>query len=66
MVNFENLEKKMKDGGFSSFSSLERAAGVANGVIGKWKTSGANIETLLKVADVLKCKVDDLVSKEDS
>ena len=63
MVNFEVLEKKMKAKGHTVMS-LERAANISNGVIGKWKTSSPNIETLLKVADVLECKVDDLVTKD--
>jgi transcriptional regulator with XRE-family HTH domain len=63
MVNFEVLEKKMKAKGHTQMS-LERAANISNGVVGKWRTVNPNVDTLQKVAAVLECTVDDLLIKE--
>ena len=41
---------------------LEKAAGIGNGVIGAWKEGEPNLSTLRKVAAVLECTIDELVS----
>ena len=40
---------------------LEKRAEIANGVVGKWRESKPNIDTLLKVAKALNVPVDTLL-----
>ncbi|MBQ6968066.1 MAG: helix-turn-helix transcriptional regulator [Lachnospiraceae bacterium] len=63
MVDFEVLEKKIRMAGHT-MTSVERAAGLGNGIIGKWKSSSPNVSSLQKVAAVLKCPIEDLLKKE--
>ena len=67
MVNEEILRAKASKKGLS-ITVLEQKAGSANGAIGKWFLHGSNpnVETLKKVADVLGCKIDALLVKEDA
>jgi len=66
MINEEILRAKVIKKGLN-ISVLEQKAGIANGTIGKWFLHGStpNVETLKKVADVLGCKIDDLLVKEE-
>lgn len=50
-----------------SVAALERKAGIANGVLCKWKGGGqgATIGSLVKIAKVLEVTVDDLLPKEE-
>ena len=45
-----------------SVRQLESAAGLKNGAISKWNDSSPTIKSLKAVADVLKVKVDKLIS----
>lgn len=45
-----------------SIRSVEIAAGLKNGTISKWNKSSPTIKSLKAVADVLKVKVDKLIS----
>ena len=60
MVNVELIKEKAESLGLN-ISQLEVKDGIANGTIGGWKTSKPYAETLLKVAKVLKCTVDELM-----
>lgn len=44
-----------------TIASLERKADIANGTISGWKTGRPYAETLSKVANVLGCKIEDLL-----
>ena len=59
-----NLYEKVKaiaDEKKTTIAEIERQANVANGTIGKWKTSKPNVDTLVKVADVLKVEITNLL-----
>ena len=45
-----------------SVRQVETAAGLKNGAISKWNDSSPTIKSLKAVADVLKVKVDKLIS----
>lgn len=45
-----------------SVRQLEMSAGLKNGTIRKWNDSSPTIKSLIAVADVLKVKVDKLIS----
>lgn len=45
-----------------SVRQLEVAAGLKNGAISKWNDSSPTIKNLKAVADVLKVKVDKIIS----
>lgn len=45
-----------------SIRQVEVAAGLKNGAISKWNNSSPTIKSLKAVADVLKVKVDKLIS----
>lgn len=45
-----------------SVRQLEMSAGLKNGAISKWNDSSPTIKSLKAVADVLKVKVDKLIS----
>lgn len=63
MVDMEVLKAKVSEKGLN-FSTLERKANVANGVIARWDHSTPKLDTLQRVAKVLECPVDDLIIKE--
>lgn len=58
---YENI-KKIGDERNLSIASIEKLAGVGNGVIGKWRTMSPNIDTLSKIADALDVTIDELVN----
>lgn len=45
-----------------SVSSVEKQAGLSSGAISKWNESSPTIDNLQAVANVLKIKVDKLIS----
>lgn len=53
--------KEIADERKMTICALEKEAGVGNGVIGKWRKSVGNIETVKKVAAVLEVPIDELV-----
>ena len=46
-----------------SIAALEKAAGLSNGTIGKWRTMGAAVWSVKAVADVLGVTVDELLKE---
>lgn len=48
-----------------SIKKLEEAAGIGNGVVGKWRTSSPNLQGLTKIAHVLGVRTSDLLGDED-
>lgn len=65
MVDFDVLKRVLEEKGYT-ISSLERAANVGNGTIGKWKSrkQKPKLETLQKIVSVLGCSIDELVRKD--
>ena len=61
MTIYENV-KKLADEKGMSIAEVERAAGIANGTIGKWRTKKPKMETVLKVADALHEGITVIVS----
>lgn len=45
-----------------SVRQVEAAAGLKNGTISKWNDSSPTVKSLKAVADVLKVKIDKLIS----
>lgn len=45
-----------------SVRQVEAAAGLKNGAISKWNDSSPTVKSLKAVADVLKVKIDKLIS----
>lgn len=46
-----------------SLTSLEEELKIANGTIGKWKNSGARVDTLYRVADYLGTSMIELLER---
>lgn len=57
---YDNICEKAKEMGIS-INSLEKRTGVSVGSICKWNTVSPTVRSLKKVADILKCSVDDLI-----
>lgn len=57
---YDNICDKAKELGIS-INLLEKTAGVSVGSICKWNTVSPTVRSLKKVADILKCSVDDLI-----
>ncbi len=58
----------MASANVQTFAHLEKACGLANGSIGKWK-SGAykpSLDYLVKLANYFDCTLDYLVGRSDS
>lgn len=62
MVDVERIRTLAKEKNLS-LTQLEQAAGISNGVIGKWHDTSPNTDTLLKVCKVLGCKVDEVIKR---
>ena len=58
---YDKIKAICKEKGMS-VRQLESAAGLKNGAISKWNDSSPTIKSLKAVADVLKVKVDKLIS----
>lgn len=58
---YDKIKAMCKERGMS-VRQLEVAAGLKNGAISKWNDSSPTIKSLKAVADVLKVKVDKLIS----
>ena len=59
---FDNVKELANKKGMS-IGELERAAGLSNGAIFKWKVSIPKIDSVKSVADVLNVKVDKLLEE---
>lgn len=57
---FENVKELAKKKGMS-VGGLEKAAGLSNGSISKWRVSSPTVDNLKAVAKVLNVKVDKLL-----
>lgn len=57
---FDKIKEICKEKGIS-ISSVEKQAGLGNGVISKWNGSSPTVDSLKAVAKVLKVKVDKLL-----
>lgn len=57
---FENVRTLAHKRGMS-IGELEKAAGLSNGAIFKWRASSPKIDSVQAVAKVLKVKVDKLL-----
>ncbi len=64
-MNTEILYRKAKEQRYS-IAALERAADLGNGTIGKWRDGKIEpmSKSLIKVAKVLSCTVDELLKGE--
>lgn len=58
---YDKIKAMCKEKGMS-VRQLEVAAGLKNGAISKWNDSSPTIKSLKAVADVLKVKIDKLIS----
>lgn len=58
---YDKIKEICKEKGLS-VASVEKEAGLSNGVISKWNKSSPTIENLQAVAKVLKVKVDKLIT----
>lgn len=59
---YENVKAIAERKGMT-IAELERKAILANGAIGKWRTSSPNVDSLRRVAEILEVSVDKLLSK---
>ena len=57
---YEKVKSIAEKEGFT-IASLERAAGLSNGTIGKWQDSTPTVDSILKVARILKVPVETLI-----
>lgn len=62
IVIFENIKKICKKKKIS-ISQLEKLAGLSNGSIYKWNTSVPKVDSLQKVAIILKVKIEKLLEE---
>lgn len=58
---YDKIKEICKERGLS-VRSIEIEAGLKNGAISKWNDSSPTVKSLKAVADVLKVKVDKLIS----
>lgn len=57
---YDNVKALAEKRGFS-IASLEKEAKLSNGTIGKWQNATPNVDSLLKVANVLRVNVNTLL-----
>lgn len=57
---YDNI-KALADKKGLSIAEIEKRAQIGNGIIGKWKESNPNIDSLVKVAKVLNVSINTLV-----
>lgn len=60
MTVYDNVAARAHACGLT-IDAVERAAGLSNGTIGKWRTCIPRADRLLKVARVLNCDINDLM-----
>lgn len=61
MLIYDKVKEICEEKGVS-VRQVEASAGLKNGAISKWNESSPTIKSLKAVADVLKVKVDKLIS----
>lgn len=57
---YDNVKSAAEKKGLS-IAALEREAKIANGTIGKWRISSPNVDSLIKVANVLNVSLKKLL-----
>ena len=62
---FDNI-KRITDAKNISIRTLETEAGLANGTVGKWRTSKPTIDNLMAVAKVLGVALTDLLKEDET
>ena len=62
---FDNI-KRITDAKNISIRTLETEAGLANGTIGKWRTSNPTIDNLMAVAKVLGVALTELLKEDET
>ena len=60
---YDNICLRAKKIGLS-INAIEKEAGLAIGSICKWNLVSPTVRSLSKVAEILKCSVDDLLTPE--
>ena len=60
---YDKVKSVAEEKGFT-IASLEREAGLSNGTIGKWQDSVPNVDSILKVARILKVSVETLIDSK--
>lgn len=60
--------KRLADEKGYSIAALEKAAGLSNGTIGKWRESaeGVRVSSIKALADVLEVSVDEIVNGKEA
>jgi len=61
MTIYDNVKERAEKAG-KTIAKLEKEAGIANGTISGWKEGKPYAESLKKVADILGCSMEDLMS----
>lgn len=62
-MNVKNVQRLCEANGLT-FSKLEKAVGLGNGVIAKWQYGNPRVDRLKLVADYFGVTVDDLLKEE--
>ena len=62
---FDNI-KRITNAKNISIRTLETEAGLANGTIGKWRTSNPTIDNLMAVAKVLGVALTELLKEDET
>lgn len=62
---YEQIKSRAEQQGIT-IAEVARRADIDPTLIGKWKRSSPSLENAKRVADVLGCTVDDLISEEAS
>lgn len=62
---YANIEKLCHENKIS-ISRLEKEVGLANGTIGKWRTSSPTVDSVAKVARFFSVTVDELINAGDA
>ena len=60
LLIYDNIRARARDIGIS-VNSIEKEANLSLGSISKWNTVSPTVKSLLKVAKILNCTVDDLL-----
>lgn len=61
---YNNIKKLCIERGDLNISQLEKACGIGNGTIGKWRTSNPSRDALEKVAAYLETTPEELLREE--
>ena len=60
---YENVVHLCRENGIS-ITTLEKACGLGNGLIGKWAGNNPRVDNLKKVADYFGVTIDDLMTDQ--